>query len=323
MARRGLPSAHRAGTVLLLAGLSVCVLGDHQGAAATAKCPQLRSASQRSALVRGEPPRPALVAALSRKEQEARAQDLAAAAWVGGLALASEVMQFVNTGLVIFAFQRLTGATSALQLVDALSDLFTRLGWGAYPAYALLLICISVLPLMSALLFIFVAGMLFGPVKGTLLVSTSLSTSAIIACAIAKLAAEKKEFTLETLSPRAATIDAAIGTRPWSTKLLLMTLLRLSPIMPFTFSNYLTGLTSLSPLIVFVGTLLGTLPTQLVYVTAGARIIDTRSPMFTAQTRLAPMSPRGQCLAPMSLRGYTWAHAPARPHPASRTQEGA
>eukprot|EP00966_Prymnesium_polylepis_P143973 3323773-Prymnesium_polylepis.1 len=93
--------------------------------------------------------------------------------------------------------------------------------------------------------------------------------------------------------------------------------------MPFTFSNYLTGLTSLSPLIVFVGTLLGTLPTQLVYVTAGARIIDTRSPMFTAQTRLAPMSPRGQCLAPMSLRGYTWAHAPARPHPASRTQEGA
>ena len=106
------------------------------------------------------------MAALSRKEQEARAQDLAAAAWVGGLALASEVMQFVNTAAVIFAFQRLTGATSALQLVDALTDLFTRLGYGAYPAYALLLISISVLPLMSALLFIFVAGMLFGPVRG-------------------------------------------------------------------------------------------------------------------------------------------------------------
>jgi uncharacterized membrane protein YdjX (TVP38/TMEM64 family) len=54
------------------------------------------------------------------------------------------------------------------------------------------------------------------------------------------------------------------------TKLLLMTLLRLSPIMPFTFSNYLTGLSSLPPVVIFAGTLLGTLPTQFVYVTAGA-----------------------------------------------------
>lgn len=53
------------------------------------------------------------------------------------------------------------------------------------------------------------------------------------------------------------------------TKLLLMTLLRLSPVMPFTFSNYLTGLSSISPVVIFLGTLLGTLPTQLVYVTAG------------------------------------------------------
>jgi len=214
--------------------------------------------------------RPTLLATCSKQEQEARTQDLAAAAWVGGLALASEVMQFVNTGLVIFAFQRLTGATSALQLVDALSDLFTRLGHGAYPAYALLLVCISVLPLMSALLFIFLAGVLFGPVKGTLLVSVSLSASSIIAYTIAQMIAAKKKFTLAALSPRAAVIDAAIGMRPPRTKLLLVTLLRLSPMMPFTFSNYLMGLTSLSPLVVFFGTLLGTVPTQLAYVTAGS-----------------------------------------------------
>lgn len=257
-------------SLLLVASLAAGALGDHASAHAV-KRPDLQvRTKQRSALMPREPPRPTLVAALTRKEQDARAQDLAAAAWVGGLALASEVMQFVNTAAVIFAFQRLTGATSALQLVDALTDLFTRLGYGAYPAYALLLICISVLPLMSALLFIFVAGMLFGPVKGTVLVSLSLSTSAIIASFVAKVTASKKDFTLETLSPRAARIDAAIGTRPVQTKLLLMTLLRLSPIMPFTFSNYLTGLTSLSPLVIFLGTLLGTLPTQFVYVTAGS-----------------------------------------------------
>ncbi|KAL1521137.1 hypothetical protein AB1Y20_022691 [Prymnesium parvum] len=218
--------------------------------------------------------RPVLLAALSRKQSEARAEDLAAAAWVGGLALASEVMQFVNTAAVVFAFQRLTGATSALHMVDALTDVFSRLGYGAYPTYALLLICISVLPLMSALLFIFVAGMLFGPVKGTLLVSLSLSTSAIIAYSIAKFLAAKKSFSLETLSPRAARIDAAIATRPIQTKLLLMTLLRLSPVMPFTFSNYLSGLSSISPVVIFLGTLMGTLPTQLVYVTAGKLVLQ-------------------------------------------------
>ena len=216
MARaRRLATAHGV-AVLLLASLSACALGDTSAVQAAGARPKLRSRQQqRSALlVSGELPQATLVAALSRKEEDARAQDLAAAAWVGGLALASEVMQFVNTAAVIFAFQRLTGATSALQLVDAMTDLFTRLGPAAYPAYATLLICISVLPLMSALLFIFVAGMLFGPVKGTMLVSTSLSSSALIAYWLAKLAAEKKDFTLETLSPRAARIDEAIGTRP-------------------------------------------------------------------------------------------------------------
>jgi len=41
-------------------------------------------------------------------------------------------------------------------------------------------------------------------------------------------------------------------------------------VLPFTFSNYLAGLTSLPLATLFVGTLLGTLPTQAVYVAAGA-----------------------------------------------------
>ena len=39
---------------------------------------------------------------------------------------------------------------------------------------------------------------------------------------------------------------------------------------PFTFSNYLAGLTSIPIPLFFLGTLLGTLPTQAVYVGAGA-----------------------------------------------------
>merc|ERR1712146_146520 len=97
---------------------------------------------------------------------------------------------------------------------------------------------------MSAILFIVLAGTVFGAVRGTCMVSLSLST--------------------------AAAVDAAIASGPLRNSLLLVTLLRLSPVLPFTFSNYLAGLTSLPLGIVFLGTLLGTLPTQLVYVSAGA-----------------------------------------------------
>jgi len=212
--------------------------------------------------------RPVLLA--SKRDEQARAQDLAAAGWVAGLALASEVVQYVNTAAVIWAFQRTTGARSLLGLVDALTAVFGQLGWKAYPAYALLLISISVLPLMSALMFIFVAGMLFGPLVGTVIVSLSLSSASVIAWAIARRVSEQRDFTIETLSPRAGKIDRAIGSRPMRTQLFLITLLRLSPVLPFTFSNYLAGLTSISPVVLFAGTLLGTLPTQTVYVSAGS-----------------------------------------------------
>ena len=57
-------------------------------------------------------------------------------------------------------------------------------------------------------------------------------------------------------------MDRGLAERPPQTTLLLVTLLRLSPVVPFTFSNYLFGLTSVSPLLLGTGTLLGTLPTQ-------------------------------------------------------------
>ena len=196
--------------------------------------------------------------------------ELVAASWVAGLALASEVVQYLNTAALVLIFQRMTGARSAIGFVDALSAFFGRLGSAAVPAYALMLVAISVVPLLSAMLFILVAGMIFGPVVGTLVVSLSLSSSAVLAWALARLVAKRQAFTLDDLSPRAATVDRAIATRPARTQLLLVWLLRLSPVMPFTFSNYLAGLTSVPPAVFFLGTLLGTLPTQAVYVTAGS-----------------------------------------------------
>jgi uncharacterized membrane protein YdjX (TVP38/TMEM64 family) len=127
-----------------------------------------------------------------------------------------------------------------------------------------------VLPLMSAILFILLAGMLFGTVKGTALVSLSLSSAAAISAYIARRWSDRSGYTLASIDPRAEAVDTEIASRPVRTSLLLVTLLRLSPVLPFTFSNYLAGLTSIPLPVLFVGTLLGTLPTQLVYVKAGS-----------------------------------------------------
>ena len=193
-----------------------------------------------------------------------------AAGWVGGLALASEVLQIFNTVVAVFILNRVTGAQTFSDLVEEVAKFASGLGWAAMPAFAATLQLIVILPLMSAILFIVLAGTLFGLVKGTVLVSLSLSTAAALSATMSRRIAAARSFSMADLDPRAAAVDAAIAKEPSHKALLLVTLLRLSPVLPFTFSNYLAGLTSIPIPTFFLGTLLGTLPTQAVYVGAGA-----------------------------------------------------
>lgn len=216
-------------------------------------------------------PRLELTAAVRKKMREpAQAGNGAVAGGLAGVALASEFIPHANTALLLFALQRLTGARSMVDVLDLLVRVFGGLGWASYPAYAGLLVALQVVPLFSALLLIVLAGALYGPLWGTLLVSISLSLSAVVCALISRVACARTGYGLSNLSAQAATVDAAIAAGPARTSLLLVLLLRLSPVMPFTFSNYLFGLTSTRFWVLFVGTLLGTLPTQTVYVSAGA-----------------------------------------------------
>lgn len=214
--------------------------------------------------------RPILTAARKRTEQPSSAQAGLAAGGLAGVALASEAIPYANTALLLFSLRQLTETRSLVDLLDLLISSFSRLGWAVYPVFAGLLVLMQVVPLFSALVLIIVAGALFGPVWGTLLVSVSLSIAATICALIGRIVSERTGFGLADLSEQAATVDAAIAAGPARTSLLLVLLLRLSPVMPFTFSNYLFGLTSTRLWVVFLGTLLGTLPSQTVYVSAGA-----------------------------------------------------
>lgn len=214
--------------------------------------------------------RPILTAARSRRTEPSSAQAGLAAGGLAGVALASEAIPYANTAILLFSLRQLTETRSMVDLLELLISSFSRLGWAVYPVFAGLLVLLQVVPLFSALVLIVVAGALFGPFWGTLLVSVSLSMAATICALIGRIVSERKGFGLADLSEQAASVDAAIAAGPAQTSLLLVLLLRLSPVMPFTFSNYLFGLTSAHLWVIFLGTLIGTLPTQAVYVSAGA-----------------------------------------------------
>ena len=71
----------------------------------------------------------------------------------------------------------------------------------------------------------------------------TLSSAAAISATISRHVAKARGFGMSDIDPSAAAVDVAIAKEPWHKALLLVTLLRLSvsPVLPFTFSNYLAG----------------------------------------------------------------------------------
>jgi uncharacterized membrane protein YdjX (TVP38/TMEM64 family) len=112
--------------------------------------------------------------------------------------------------------------------------------WGPV-AFGIAYVSATVLMVPGILLTI-AAGALFGPLLGTATVSVSSVTGSAIAFLIARhLARERVEKRLQG-NPRFAAIDRAIGEQGWK----IVGLLRLSPAMPFSLSNYLYGLTAVA-----------------------------------------------------------------------------
>ena len=117
-------------------------------------------------------------------------------------------------------------------------------------------------PIAAAFVLTVSAGAMFGAVKGTITVLTCSTISATISFFIARNVGRAGLLEAAKESKQFVAIDRAFGDASFSSSLTLITLLRLSPVLPFTFSNYLAGLTSLPIKVIFLGTLLGTLPTQ-------------------------------------------------------------
>ena len=109
------------------------------------------------------------------------------------------------------------------------------------------------------------AGYLFGVANGTAIVLVAGIISAIVGFGIGRvLLRERVEGVLED-KPTFRKLDSAIGTEG----LKLLVLARLAPIFPFSLLNYFYGASSISFPTFVSGTLLGFIPTTLIYVYTG------------------------------------------------------
>ncbi|PKU83328.1 uncharacterized protein LOC110115726 isoform X3 [Dendrobium catenatum] len=110
------------------------------------------------------------------------------------------------------------------------------------------------------------AGLLFGTLTGTIIVSISGTVAAAVAFLIARYFARERILKLVEGNKKFLAIDKAIGENGFR----VVTLLRLSPLLPFSIGNYLYGLTSVKFFPYVLGSWLGMLPGTWAYVSAGA-----------------------------------------------------
>jgi uncharacterized membrane protein YdjX (TVP38/TMEM64 family) len=110
------------------------------------------------------------------------------------------------------------------------------------------------------------AGLAFGLLWGTVVVSAASTTAAAAAYLIARYAARRKVEALARRHPRFAAVDRAIAKNGWK----VVALLRLSPVIPFSISNYLYGLTAVRFFPYVAASWAAMLPATVLYVYLGA-----------------------------------------------------
>lgn len=110
------------------------------------------------------------------------------------------------------------------------------------------------------------AGLVFGLLWGTVIVSIASTTAAALAFLIARYVARARVEALAKGNEKFRAIDQAIREQGWK----VVALLRLSPLVPFSVSNYLYGLTPVPFGPYVLASWIAMLPATVLYVWIGA-----------------------------------------------------
>jgi uncharacterized membrane protein YdjX (TVP38/TMEM64 family) len=138
-------------------------------------------------------------------------------------------------------------------------------GWVGAVAFALLYIAATVLGL-PALPLTLAAGVVYGPMGGTLLVSPASVVGASLAFLLGRTLLRGWVRKRTEGHAKFQALDQAIGQEGWR----LVALLRLSPVFPFSLLNYALGATGVGLGSYVLTSWLAMLPGTFLYVSAGA-----------------------------------------------------
>jgi len=148
--------------------------------------------------------------------------------------------------------------------IDKLQSYLASMGIAGAFIYIGIYIVATVLLIPGSALTL-LAGVLYGPVEGTMVVSVGATIGSVVAYLLGRYAFRASVERATKSNPKFAAIDRAIGKN--GTKILA--LLRLSPVVPFSLSNYFFGLTSIRFWPYTLVSWIFTLPGTLLYVYLG------------------------------------------------------
>ena len=139
------------------------------------------------------------------------------------------------------------------------------LGAAGFVLYGLVYV-VAALLFVPGILLTLGAGLAFGLGWGTVLVSASSTIAAAAAFLIARYAARGRVEALARRNKKFGAVDRAIAKNGWK----VVALLRLSPLIPFSISNYLYGLTAVRFAPYVAASWVAMLPATFLYVYLGA-----------------------------------------------------
>lgn len=138
------------------------------------------------------------------------------------------------------------------------------LGPAGMALYAVVYALVAVL-MLPAWLMTVAAGMIFGFFPGVAIVLTGATAGAAASFLIARYVARDRVARAAERNPKFRALDRAIGQEGWR----IVFLLRMSVVVPFTFSNYVYGLTAIRFWPYVASSALGMVPVTSLYVALG------------------------------------------------------
>ncbi len=194
---------------------------------------------------------------------------VAAAGALASSAIIAEAIQVGGTAVLFYFGQQWTGTSSPVETVAAMIEYLQGLGTAGYGVFAASMIFLQVVPIAAAFVLTVSAGAIFGAMRGTATVLTCSTISATISFFLARNLGRAGLLEATKESKQFQALDKAFGSASFGTSLTLITLLRLSPVLPFAWANYVFGLSPVPAAAFSIGTFVGCLPAVAAYVSAG------------------------------------------------------